>query len=150
MKQSIKRDVARHGYAFVPTYRVGSDMTAIADEIGTTITPWENRLVQELVPRASAPPNMYSGIFGLSAFPFHTDLAHWRLPPRYLLLRCVTGYPDVPTLLIDGRKIISAVTLDVLLRAVFRPRRPRGGGLILLRLCESTDEGDLLRWDGYL
>jgi len=100
-----------------------------------------------LVPRASATPNTYSGIYGLQRFPFHTDLAHWRVPPRYLLLRCVTGYPDVPTLLIDGRTVISAVTLDILTRAIFKPRRPKDGLVSLLRLCEPINEGLRLRWD---
>jgi L-asparagine oxygenase len=69
----------------------------------------------------------YSGIYGLGCFPFHTDLAHWRVPPHYLLLRCMTGYSDVPTLLVDGQALIDAVTLDVLIRAIFMPRRPRNG-----------------------
>jgi hypothetical protein len=100
-----------------------------------------------LIPRAGATPNTYSGIYGLDRFPFHTDLAHWRRPPRYLLLRCATGYADVPTLLVDGRTIIDAVTLDILARAIFKPRRPRDGALALLRLCEPTDDGHRLRWD---
>jgi L-asparagine oxygenase len=100
-----------------------------------------------LVPRASATPNTYSGIYGLDRFPFHTDLAHWRRPPRYLLLRCIVGYADVRTLLVDGRRLINAVTVDLLARAIFKPRRPRDGALALLRLCEPTDDGHRLRWD---
>ena len=49
--------------------------------------------VQVLTPRheATTSPNTYSGNFGIHAFPLHTDLAHWFLPPRYLALRCVVG-----------------------------------------------------------
>lgn len=144
---SLKEVVAKHGYAFVHEYGQGWDTVAVANALGQPLTPWEGGLVQDLVPRATATPNTYSGLYGLDRFPFHTDLAHWRLPPRYLLLRCVTGSADVPTLLLDGQTIFDVVTLDILTRAIFKPRRPRDGGLTLLRLCEPTDGGYCFRWD---
>jgi hypothetical protein len=147
MTESIKGDVTRNGYAFVRDWHTESRTAAIADMLGKPLTPWEGGLVQHLIPRAISTPNTYSGIYGLDRFPFHTDLAHWRMPPRYVLLRCVVGYADVPTLLVDGQTLIEAVTLDVLARAIFKPRRPRGGALTLLRLCEPVNDGHLLRWD---
>ncbi|MBR8211152.1 TauD/TfdA family dioxygenase [Burkholderia cenocepacia] len=147
MARSLKEKVARYGYAFVREYCSGTDMVALANALGQPLTQWEGSLVQDLVPRVTATPNTYSGIYGLDRFPFHTDLAHWRLPPRYLLLRCVTGYADVPTLLLDGKIIFDAVTPNILTRAIFRPRRPRAGVLTLLRLCEPTDDGYRFRWD---
>jgi hypothetical protein len=128
-------------------YRVGTDTATVAHALGEPITPWQGGLVQDLVPRATASPNTYSGIFGLDRFPFHSDLAHWRTPPRYLLLRCITGHAAVPTLLLDAHTIYDAVTLDVLGRAIFRPRRPRDGKLTLLRLYEPTEAGGCFRWD---
>jgi L-asparagine oxygenase len=147
MSHSIKEDVTRHGYAFVREYCPGTDTVTIASALGRPLTPWKDGLIQELVPLATATPNTYSGIYGLGRFPFHTDLAHWCRPPRYLLLRCVIGYADVPTLLIDGQAIFDTVTLDILTRAIFKPRRPRNGTLALLRLCEPTDGGYCFRWD---
>jgi L-asparagine oxygenase len=147
MTYSLKENVTRRGYAFVDEYCPGMDTVAIASAIGRPLTPWEGGLVQDLIPRATATPNTYSGIYGLDRFPFHTDLAHWRLPPRYLLLRCVSGYSDVPTLLLDGHAIFDAVTFDILARAIFKPRRPRDGRVTLLRLCEPTDGGYCFRWD---
>lgn len=144
---SFKDDVNKLGFAFVSQYRPEIDTVAIAASLGQPLTPWTGGLVQELIPRISAPPNTYSGIYGIDRFPFHTDLAHWRLPPHYLLLRCISGYPDVPTQLLDGYTIFDAVTLDLLMRAVFIPRRPRDGELKLLCLCEETDNGYLFRWD---
>jgi L-asparagine oxygenase len=145
--QLLKDDLLARGYAFAPNYCSGTDTVAVAQAVGQPLTPWEDRLVQELVPRASASPNTYSGIYGLGSFPFHTDLAHWRVPPRYLLLRCITGYADVPTLLVDGQALTDAVSLDIFVRAIFKPRPPRDGILSLLRLCEPTDDGHRLRWD---
>ena len=136
------------GYAFLPRYAGDDDVTSVAAALGEPIAPWGGTVVQRLVPREISTPNTYSGLFGLGRFPFHTDLAHWRLPPRYLVLRCVKGYVDVPTLLLDGRSIVDAVTLDILRRSVVRPRRPRSGEMRLLRLWQSgADGGDLLRWD---
>jgi len=147
MIDSVKVDVTSHGYAFVRGCSVESDTESVAHLLGNPLTPWVGGLVQDLIPRTSSTPNTYSGIYGLDPFPFHTDLAHWRIPPRYLLLRCATGYADVPTLLVDGRTLIEAVTLDLLTRAIFKPRRPRDGALALLRLCQPVDDGHCLRWD---
>lgn len=147
MASTIKHQVATSGYVFIEEFRPDSDSVAVAKALGEPLTPWEGGLVQQLVPRASSTPNTYSGIYGLGRFPFHTDLAHWRLPPRYLLLRCIRGFPDVPTLLIDGRTIIESVTLDILTRAIVRPRRPQNGAYPLMRLCEQVEGGHRLRWD---
>jgi L-asparagine oxygenase len=147
MSAEVKGELGRHGYVFLRNYRPAADTIAVAREFGSPVTPWEGGLVQTLIPRVNATPNTYSGIYGLDRFPFHTDLAHWRTPPRYLLLRCVTGYVDVPTLVMDGRALVEAVTLDILVRAIFKPRRPRGGALTLLRLCEPMDDVYRLRWD---
>lgn len=136
------------GYAFLPRYAEDADATSVAADLGDPIAPWGGAVIQQLVPREMSTPNTYSGLFGLGHFPFHTDLAHWRVPPRYLVLRCVRGYVDVPTLVLDGRAIIDAVTPDILRRAVVRPRRPCSEQVRLLRLWQEEAGGhDLLRWD---
>lgn len=147
MTQGMKQDIARQGYSFVQEFSPGTDIIAIATAIGQPLTPWDDGLIQELVPREAALPNTYSGIYGLDRFPFHTDLAHWRIPPRYLLLRCVTGYADIPTLLLDGNALFDAVTQDILLRAIYQPRRPRDGKVTLLRLYEPKNDNYCFRWD---
>lgn len=147
MSQSLKQEVARHGFAFSREYFPEIDTTAIASELGRPLTPWQGGLMQELVPRDIATPNTYSGMYGLERFPFHTDLAHWRRPPRYLLLRCLTGYADIPTLLLDGQAIFDTAMLGILTRAIFKPRRPLGGMFSLLRLCTPIDNGYCFRWD---
>jgi L-asparagine oxygenase len=144
---SFRDEVLKCGFAFASQYCPSLDAVAVAIALGLPLTPWRGGLVQDLVPRVTATPNTYSGMYGLGRFPFHTDLAHWRLPPRYLLLRCITGHAKVPTLLLDGLTIIETVTPDILTRAIFRPRRPRDGRLSLLRLCELTESGYCLRWD---
>ncbi|MCQ8870364.1 hypothetical protein NP945_00820 [Mesorhizobium sp. LMG17149] len=147
MPQKINDEISKTGYKFFANYRAKHSIVEIAEHFGKPLVPWENGLVQTLVPRTEAAPNSYSGIYGLDHFPFHSDLAHWRTPPRYLLLRCITGYADVPTLMIDGHDLIDAVTLDILARAIFKPRRPRNGSVSLLRLCEPVEDVVRIRWD---
>lgn len=147
MSLEIRDQIRKSGYVFFSSHRPNDSIVGISEDIGRPLEPWEDGLVQTLVPRSEAAPNSYSGIYGLNRFPFHSDLAHWRTPPRYLLLRCVTGYADIPTLLIDGHDLIDAVTLDLLGRAIFKPRRPRDGSVSLLRLCEPIADDVRIRWD---
>ena len=107
--------------------------------------------VQVLTPRHTdhAPPNTYSGNFGVQAFPLHTDLAHWFLPPRYFALRCVIGSKLVSTSVVDVKDLISAVGRRTLIRALVRPRRPLKRDRPLLRLLRRfADSSELFRWDG--
>lgn len=147
MLAEIRGRVADRGYVFIREHVADLDTPTLARTLGPPITPWAGRLVQQLIPRVSSTPNTYSGIYGLDRFPFHTDLAHWRCPPRYLLLRCIKGYSDVPTFLIDGESVIQAVTLDIMTRAIVKPRRPRNGTIHLMRLCEQVEVGRRVRWD---
>lgn len=105
--------------------------------------------VQQLRPRATSQstPNLYSGNFGLEAFPLHTDLAHWFLPPRYVLLRCVVGHRSVRTLLLSLKAVTDRVPLITLRRARFRIRRPMGDRFQFLSLVQKTSTENIFRWD---
>ena len=135
------------GYAILPGLSVGRRTESVAAELGEILTPWDDATKQVLIPRATSTPNTYSGIFGLNRFPYHTDLAHWPLPPKYLLLRCVRGYADVPTLLLDGLAMAAIVGHDKMRRALIMPRRPQGGRLRLHRLLQMVDRSKFVRWD---
>lgn len=131
----------------LPRHSIGKATEAIADELGEVLVPWQGRAKQTLVPRATSTPNTYSGNFGLEGFPFHTDLAHWVVPPRYLVLRCVRGFAEVPTLLLDGRTLAERTGVDLMARALVKPRRPHGGVFRMHRLLQDIDENKLVRWD---
>lgn len=147
MTRALADELARCGYAFLPTHYPGVDSADVAASLGRPLVPWAGGLVQRLTPRATATPNTYSGVYGLDRFPFHTDLAHWRRPPRYLLLRCLRGYADIPTLLVDCRALVDSGGLDILRRAIVKPRRPQNGSVPLLRLYEQVEYGYRFRWD---
>ena len=106
--------------------------------------------VQTLIPRhiEHAPPNTYSGNFGKQAFPLHTDLAHWYLPPRYFALRSVVGSKLVSTSLVDAKDLMAGVGRPNLMRALVRPRRPVQRNRPLLRLLSRHSDGsEVFRWD---
>ncbi len=97
--------------------------------------------------QANAPTNLYSGNYGLQEFPLHTDLAHWYIPPRYLILRCVIPAPDVLTALVDFSTALAGIPENTIRRAQLLPRRKLDGKRHLLRLLQNVDGKHLLRWD---
>ena len=61
----------------------------IASAIGDISSVSGVKPVQTLMPRLeeNSEKSSYSGNFGYSEFPLHTDMAHWYLPPRFFILR---------------------------------------------------------------
>lgn len=104
-------------------------------------------LVQSLKPDAVVDPSRYSGVFGFGEFPLHTDLAHWRLPPRYFVLRCVVSGTGVATLLLSTQEIVDRIGVSLLQRALFSTRRNDHGTPFLRRALETQMSAALLRWD---
>lgn len=146
----IRSEISKRGFILLQRLAPGSALTEIADRLGLRWNGSEGASAHLLEPKEAmaSTPNTYSGNYGLKAFPLHTDLAHWRLPPRYLILRCKVGSPDVNTLLLDGKTIVEACGHAVLSRALVKPRRPMNGTLPLLRLYQQTKRGlGILRWD---
>jgi hypothetical protein len=143
----LERQIDTVGYSIIRGAAYGVATDSFAAQLGEPIAPWDDCCIQRLVPKATSTPNTYSGIFGLGRFPFHSDLAHWPVPPRYLLLRCVRGHADLPTLLLDGLDLAAAVGTENMTRALVRPRRLRSGNMRLLRLLEDGPDGRIGRWD---
>jgi L-asparagine oxygenase len=94
------------GYSF--THGVNQkDLIEIVQQLGSiSVDRRSPELVREIRPQPahSAKQNTLSSRYGTSAFPFHTDTAHWDQPARYLALYCVDpGEGKRPTLLQDSR-----------------------------------------------
>lgn len=145
----IRAEIGGKGFWFSASFRIGEASEEIAKSLGD-ISPIGTCLPVELRPseQSGSGPNTYSGIYGLGEFPPHTDLAHWRSPPRFLMLRCKKGYAEVRTELIDGYEIVERIGRERFSRALFQPRRPLKGKLPLLHLFSPNDPGaDLVRWD---
>jgi L-asparagine oxygenase len=147
----VWEDLANCGFAVVRGHMPGVSTLAAVSEFGQVDVVEGLAPVQTLVPKnqTSSPPNTYSGNFGLGEFPLHTDLAHWALPPRFLILRCVSGVDAVSTRVLDGETLLGKFGLTNLRRVLVQPRRPMRNGKQLLNLCEpATSPGSCrLRWD---
>lgn len=150
-QSSTKQLVEIHGYAFIESLHPGETTKTVAQRLGMLccLRTGESP-IQVLKPTncANAKLNTYSGMFGLDDFPFHTDMAHWFVPPKYIILRCMTGSPLVNTPLLDGYQIVSSVGEALMARAVVQPRRAVNGKISHMRIYEpSRDTRRFLRWD---
>ena len=146
----IAQKVREIGFALLEGFQPERSATEVVDLIGEVDALGTQESVHELKPALakSCPSNTYSGNYGLSAFPLHTDMAHWHVPPHFLVLRCVEGSTAVQTSLTDGLPIIKQVGETILSRSLVKPRRPVRGKRPLLRLYDRNEEGcRILRWD---
>lgn len=119
--------------------------TEVAIEIATSVEAVVAAAPENLeaTPRGIKGLNTYGGNYGLDALPFHTDLAHWFRPPRYVLLRCIVGAKNVQTRIVHRRALAPDVPEELMKRAMFCPRRRLEGKMYLLHML--TDE--VFRWD---
>jgi hypothetical protein len=78
-----------------------ASLLQLLGEIGAVTASRRNpELIRRIrpMPAETAPRNTLSSRHGLAEFPFHTDGAHWRIPPRYLVLGCADeGETERPT-----------------------------------------------------
>lgn len=121
------------------------DTAKIAGNLGKVLKIPRMPLVQTLTPRTSEgeKKSNYSGNFGLNKFPLHTDLAHWYIPPRYFLLRCIRPSNTVTTSFVVASEVFDQEDEATIRRSLFRPRRRLNGRLSILRLKQR----DIYRWD---
>lgn len=156
MLDMIKKSLSEFGYVFLPKYKCASTIEDVAKEIGDVF------FISKVLPNTTIPDiqllrprdkcaslnNQYSGVFGFGDFPFHSDLAHWKFPPRYILLRCIKGSSDVATPLISSNSIIEHFGQNYLKKAIFRTRRRSvNSSPTLLPLLFKSDGIYGLRWD---
>ena len=149
VSDAFEVDLRRQGFAFVERHRPEISTLDIADRIGLREDIAGIPPVQTLRPKsvATSTGNLYSGNFGLGAFPYHTDLAHWFIPPRYILLRCQRGHDQVYTSVLGCELAVTGLSLGAIQRARFRPRRSWQGHRQLLPFAQPVGTQSLLRWD---
>ena len=146
---SLAQQITENGFVFLPKHMVELSTLDAAMALGTRASLPGLDDVQILMPRhqTEATPNIYSGVYGYNEFPLHTDLAHWAIPPRYLLLRCISGTKDVPTRLLDSTFLADKIGEVALERTLVMPRRPTVRGRSIFRVLSSIDTKRLFRWD---
>lgn len=80
-----------------------------------------------------------SSKYGFNEFPLHTDVAFWKAPARYLVMRS-ENYSTTPTIILDAdatRKLINPCSTEEPIFIINTTRGPIYGGLFF-----SSDEED--------
>lgn len=140
----MHQEFKERGFVSFPS-NAEESMLEVAQHIGNVLKVPTMPLVQTLTPRLKETErdNTYSGNFGVDEFPFHTDLAHWYIPPRYLFLRSVVPAPDIETKLIDSNDVCDEIEPNIMSRAHFKPRKKLDRTANLLKI----KQGEIFRWD---
>lgn len=148
-----KHVLEKYGHVFISEFLPNIDIVSCGKTVGKMVAPFslKNGLTAEtfetLTPKneINANKNTYSSIFGLEEFPYHTDLAHSSLPPKYLLLRCVKGSKNVKTNILKSKAIFEKYDYTKLKRCIFKPRDK----LITRTLLPLPliFENEFIRWD---
>lgn len=145
----ISQQIRDFGFAYLESFKPHLTTMQIAAELGDPIEILGIPIVQRIIPREqeNAPRTLYSGNYGLGDFPLHTDLAHWYVPPHYIILRCIAPSPNVFTRLIEFSECLKEIPESTIRRAQFLPRRNIANKKHLLRIYQEIGGQDLLRWD---
>lgn len=79
-------------------------------------------LVDHLRPTSAnvAKPKSLSALYGIGAFPWHTDGAHWPVPPRYLILACAQASVETAATIIWDAHHSLALNSEAAQQANFR------------------------------
>ncbi len=90
---------------FIATRMNMPEFYALARSLGSAVSARKGGPLFERIsptPRDQASPRSLSSVYGLGAFPFHTDAAHHRVPPRYVAMRLAEGArSNTPTMIVD-------------------------------------------------
>lgn len=149
-------ELKRDGFAFIPSWSPNSKTHEVAEFLGKIIElakvsdSYSIKTVQALEPRCNQTGGnrVYSDIFGLNKFPLHTDLAYWREPPHYLLLRCLRGSSEVHTKILNVGVVERTAGELVMQRALVKPRRlPHNMPVCVLPLRPTGLGNNSIRWD---
>lgn len=110
-----KEALARYGWYSFRDSNLANDILSTASQLGEPVCSLGVPIVGVLKPqeREVARPNSTSALYGCDAFPPHTDMAHWPVPPRYLVMRASVVVPGLPTVLIDSHDLnLDAIALE--------------------------------------
>lgn len=155
MNMSAKEELEKRGYLLLKQWYSGVATKEVARMTGSILDVEKVAVnhkiltVQTLRPRevTHAKSNTYSGTFGLGEFPLHTDYAHWKTPPRYLILRCLEGTSSVSTYILPSSLLLNEAD-EYITRAVVAPRRKHPDHRVCtMPIVFSRNMMRGLRWD---
>lgn len=150
------QNLKQYGYVLLKNYYPERNTIDVAKSISNIVD------IEKIIPNAGisnvhtltpkeepeASKSSYSGKYGLRAFPFHTDLAHWATPPRFLMLRCIEGDNTVSTLVLPPDKVAKLATYLPISKAFLSPSNIiKGHSLTALPMMFNINGVIGVRWD---
>lgn len=114
--EGVEKKLITKGWAVLSAHGSTVDIlqdlvTGIARQLGS---PRASRkgggLVDHLRPTSAnaAKPRSLSALYGTGSFPWHTDGAHWPVPPRYLVIACAQASANTAaTIIWDARQSLA-------------------------------------------
>lgn len=140
----MKYELLCEGVIHTTLGEAGDTTELAAQRVGSVASILGVSTVQSLVPRPKQQSSpSYSGMYGLGHFPLHTDMAHWCVPPRCLMLRCIQPDIRVKTTILPSKVVLEDEDEIDVKRSLFRPRHRLEERLTVMRLYEDGK----FRWD---
>lgn len=108
--EPIRTALETSGYFFSSSYfldqldNLPDALQALATQLGQPVRGRNSQTVEVLTPKNTdeAHRNSLSNKYGKDALPFHIDMAHQRVPSRYLIFACSSANGEIaPTLLLE-------------------------------------------------
>ncbi len=135
------------GYASLRCIEGTCSTLELAKNIGVILdlhmidSAYPSSSIDVLTPKEKTPYqlNRYHGNYGFEEYPAHTDLAHWFIPPRYLLLRAITGTSSVKTFIYSTKALSDLLPSSLADRALFFPRAARTVTALPFRIPRSDE-----------
>ena len=135
----VRRQLTSRGFAIIAGVSMDA-IEALGAELGQVRSGWEILVPQDA---DNARENSLSSRYGRNAFPWHSDGAIARRPPRYLLMYSRMTEPVEPTEILSLTE--DPRTLQAMARTVLLIKR--GSSKRYASALERRSGGFLARWD---
>jgi alpha-ketoglutarate-dependent taurine dioxygenase len=139
--EQVASRLNERGYAIVDGHS-RADAESLARQLGVVQGTWERLVARDV---NDAGPWSLSGVFGRSAFPWHTDGAVASVPPRYVVMRYEGLEPVEGTHLLDCT-VEGGFLLRLAGRMALRITNARGYVRYVPALSDESGRS-LMRWD---
>ena len=147
-QSTILTALQEHGWIELHNIHLPSQMLSLAERLGHVVHQDSRPLISTLTPTPAqaAASATASQTYGTGEFPFHTDLANWPSPARFLVMGNFDVAAQTPTLLLDTKTDDLFSELRPLLkRAIWKVTQTRRAFNCTMLFSHSGTEG--LRWD---
>lgn len=136
------------GWTQIPDIYLPDELLSLAMVLGHVVHQDSRAPISKLrpIPTEKAGLATASRIHGTGEFPFHTDLAHWPTPARFVVMGNTDVISNTPTLLLDTRTDKTFQEFRPLAkRAIWKVSMTRRPFMCSMLFSHGNTEG--LRWD---